>query len=449
MSAIVEEKTPGQRHPLSSQSMNSRCHLSYLLMVMNTHCSLFYQIGLFLLSSDDLIGYLGFYTPINHDVGKQICGLEKFFRVIMLVGVLQRKNYRRAIKEVVKRMTFTLQNSTIEKQRGVSRFLTAEGVTPAALLCRIVTVYGEDCVSDKPVRKCSAHFRAGRENLVDDPRSGQANSVITADLIDKVDYLVRNDRPVTLRMLAMKMDVSVGTVWTIVQEKWRYRKVCAQWAVDRQAQGTAYGASISISVSDIIRMLPNENFLVGADLNGHNPLWGYHRTNTRGVAIMDFLLANNLFINNSSDAPPTFTRNTDVATIIQACNKTFKIKKQPLTENPTWWTDKLEIEKKRIKALRRRAQRSSSEERSEKYLQWKTEAKKYMKKVKRAKNDGWKDLCTEAANPYGKHFKAAFRKTTIPSQLTVLNNISPEGGHQKIAQDILEQIFPFPNSTPS
>ncbi|KAF8766434.1 hypothetical protein HNY73_019499 [Argiope bruennichi] len=291
-------------------------------------------------------------------------------------------------------------------------------------------------------------------------------------------------------------------------------------------------------IQDIIRMLPNENFLVGADLNGHNPLWGYHSTNTRGVAIMDFLLANNLFINNSSDAPPTFTKNTDVgwpdltfcsqdmitkvaswevleepsfsdhqfiqttirtiitsrifdrfktlhrnhnkfqkqfqfhvekliniikncntqqelneftsllqATIIQACNKTFKIKNQPLTENPTWWTDKLEIEKKRIKALRRRAQRSRSEERSEKYLQWKTEVKKYTKQVKRAKNVGWKDLCTKAANPYGKHFKAAFRKTIHPSQLTVLNNISPEGGHQKIAQDILEQIFPLPNST--
>ncbi|KAF8769821.1 hypothetical protein HNY73_017428 [Argiope bruennichi] len=38
-------------------------------------------------------------------------------------------------------------------------------------------------------------------------------------------------------------------------------------------------------------------------------------------------------------------------------------------------------------------------------------------------------------------------KTIHPSQLTVLHNINPEGGHQEIAQDILEQIFPFP--TPS
>lgn len=126
-------------------------------------------------------------------------------------------------------MAFTLQNSTIEEQRGVIRFLTAEGVKPANIHRRMLTVYGEGCVSDKSVRKWSARFRAGRESLVDDPRPGQANKIITADLIDKVDDLVRSDRRLTLRMLAMKVDVSLGTMWTIVHDRLRYRKVCAQW----------------------------------------------------------------------------------------------------------------------------------------------------------------------------------------------------------------------------
>ncbi|XP_049528818.1 uncharacterized protein LOC125947660 [Dermacentor silvarum] len=51
--------------------------------------------------------------------------------------------------------------------------------------------YGEDCVSDKSVPWTSpwtsARIRAGCESLVNDPRPGQANTVITADLIDKVD----------------------------------------------------------------------------------------------------------------------------------------------------------------------------------------------------------------------------------------------------------------------
>ncbi|KAF8791822.1 Protein GVQW3 like protein [Argiope bruennichi] len=93
----------------------------------------------------------------------------------------------------------------------------------------MVTVYGEDCVSDKSVRKWSARFRAGRESLVDDPRQGQANTVITADLINKMDDLVRSDRRVILRMLAVKVDVSVGTVWTIIHDRFLYRKVCEQW----------------------------------------------------------------------------------------------------------------------------------------------------------------------------------------------------------------------------
>ncbi|KAH7937966.1 hypothetical protein HPB49_018348 [Dermacentor silvarum] len=74
--------------------------------------------------------------------------------------------------------------------------------------------YGEDCVSDKSVPWTSpwtsARIRAGCESLVNDPRPGQANTVITADLIDKVDDRVRSDRRVTLGML-------------------RYGKVCAQW----------------------------------------------------------------------------------------------------------------------------------------------------------------------------------------------------------------------------
>ncbi|KAF8794539.1 hypothetical protein HNY73_002513 [Argiope bruennichi] len=67
------------------------------------------------------------------------------------------------------------------------------------------------------------------DSLVDDPRPDQANTVITADLIDKVEDLVRSQPGVKLRMLAVKVDVSIGTMWAIVHDRLRYRKVCAQW----------------------------------------------------------------------------------------------------------------------------------------------------------------------------------------------------------------------------
>jgi len=74
-------------------------------------------------------------------------------------------------------MVFTLQNSMIEEQRAVIRFLTAEGVKPAAIHHRMTTIYGENYVSNKSVRKWSVHFQIGHECLVDDPRPGLANTV--------------------------------------------------------------------------------------------------------------------------------------------------------------------------------------------------------------------------------------------------------------------------------
>ncbi|GFW68102.1 hypothetical protein TNCV_1879841 [Trichonephila clavipes] len=117
---------------------------------------------------------------------------------------------------------------------------------------KALTKSGVQMMRQSSVRKWSARFRVGRESVGDDQRLGQANTVITSDLIDKVDDLVRSDRRVTLRMLALKVDVSYGTVWTIVRDRLRFRKVCAAWVpkqLNRPAKGTAYGTSTATSVS--------------------------------------------------------------------------------------------------------------------------------------------------------------------------------------------------------
>ena len=67
-------------------------------------------------------------------------------------------------------------------------------------------------MSDKSVKKWSVNFRVGRESLVDDPRPGQVKTVITVDLIVKMDDLVRSDCHATLRMLAKEVDVNFGAV---------------------------------------------------------------------------------------------------------------------------------------------------------------------------------------------------------------------------------------------
>ncbi|GBM64467.1 hypothetical protein AVEN_194228-1 [Araneus ventricosus] len=260
-----------------------------------------------------------------------------------------------------------------------------------------------------------------------------------------------------------------------------------------------------LEIQEIISCLPREKIFIGADLNGHNTLWGYNDVDSRGTAIEEFILANNLFINNSSDAPPTFTRNTskgwpdlslctqqmigEIAnwevleerlsatistsksrsihpnsqnekdineatyllqnSVIEACNKSYHTKNQNRSPTPNWYTQDLEVGKNRLKALRRRAQRAPQDQRNSRFQFHREELKKYMRKVKTAKNSVRKSFCTKASNPYGTHYKAAFRKAIKPAELIALNNHDPSRNHLKIAQDILEKIFPHPANSNS
>ncbi|GBN37634.1 hypothetical protein AVEN_139989-1 [Araneus ventricosus] len=54
---------------------------------------------------------------------------------------------------------------------------------------------------------------------------------------------------------------------------------------------------------------------------------------------------------------------------------------------------------------------------------------------------GWRKFCSAASHPYGKQYKAAFRKSVFPSQIPYLLNGDPKGSLQEAAQNILDQIF--------
>ncbi|GFV81732.1 nudC domain-containing protein 1 [Trichonephila clavipes] len=136
-----------------------------------------------------------------------------------------------------------------EEQQSVIRFLAAEGEKPASIHRQMVTVYEEKCVSDKSVRKWSARFRSGHESVGDDQSSGQASTVITSDLIDNMDDLVRSDRCVTLRMLMLKVDVSYESVDNCTGCDFGRCMPLGSEAAHRPTKGTVYGTSTVTSVS--------------------------------------------------------------------------------------------------------------------------------------------------------------------------------------------------------
>ncbi|GFU10221.1 histone-lysine N-methyltransferase SETMAR [Trichonephila clavipes] len=111
----------------------------------------------------------------------------------------------------------------------------------------------------KALIKCSVQMMR-QSSVGDHQRQGQSNTAITSDLIDKVDDLVRSDLRVTLRMLALKVDVSYGTVWTIVQDRLRFRKVFAAW-VPKQFTNQQKELRMGLALQHLFRYQEDPSFM--------------------------------------------------------------------------------------------------------------------------------------------------------------------------------------------
>jgi len=82
----------------------------------------------------------------------------------------------------------------------------------------MTTVYGEHALSLIRVQDWHEHFREGRESLQDNEWSGQSHSIITDDLIQRVDQISRENRRVKMNAISKNIDVNYGSVQTVIKE---------------------------------------------------------------------------------------------------------------------------------------------------------------------------------------------------------------------------------------
>jgi len=68
------------------------------------------------------------------------------------------------------------QVCTIEEQRGVVRFLWAEGVKPVEIHRRMSAHYGESTMSQRKVYEWAKRFKSGRTRVSDEGRSGRPST---------------------------------------------------------------------------------------------------------------------------------------------------------------------------------------------------------------------------------------------------------------------------------
>jgi hypothetical protein len=87
------------------------------------------------------------------------------------------------------------------KKKRTIKFCFKTGKTATKTFQLIKQAYGENALSRTRVFEWYARFRDGRENLVDDERSGRPTAVRTPGMIETVRELILTDCRMTLRMM--------------------------------------------------------------------------------------------------------------------------------------------------------------------------------------------------------------------------------------------------------
>ncbi|GBO31777.1 hypothetical protein AVEN_79776-1 [Araneus ventricosus] len=118
-------------------------------------------------------------------------------------------------------------NSSRSAQIAVIQYLRTEGEHASQICRKMKEVYGEQCLSRCTMFRWCRRYEAGRANIKDLVHLGQV--VINSATILVVAELIRQNRRITTREIAVELSISKVTVHHIIHKKLGYGKVCAEW----------------------------------------------------------------------------------------------------------------------------------------------------------------------------------------------------------------------------
>ena len=114
------------------------------------------------------------------------------------------------------------------EQRINLKFLVHLRKTPTEALKLLQEVYGDDTISRTRLFEWHRRFKEGREEVEDNHRSGRPSTSRTDENVERVKQNVRNDRRLTVIMIADEFGMNSERVWRIITEDLGMRKICAK-----------------------------------------------------------------------------------------------------------------------------------------------------------------------------------------------------------------------------
>lgn len=100
---------------------------------------------------------------------------------------------------------------------------------PSEIVERLHGVFGDSAESKSTVYRWVDRFKAGRTSLEDDPRCGRPITAVSDTNIAAVEKLVMDDRRITIREIAITIDIGLRQVHEILHIHLGLSKVSARW----------------------------------------------------------------------------------------------------------------------------------------------------------------------------------------------------------------------------
>ena len=113
--------------------------------------------------------------------------------------------------------------------RVVIRYLYLKGKTGKEIDGELVDVYRSSAPSYAQVKFWVGEFKRSRTSLEDEARSGHPMDSTDEEMCKKVRDLVYFDRRIQVEEIAQALDISHGSVLTILHDRLGRRKLTARW----------------------------------------------------------------------------------------------------------------------------------------------------------------------------------------------------------------------------
>jgi len=122
-----------------------------------------------------------------------------------------------------------IKNSTRENQRYYIWICWKNGKEAVDIHKDLVVAEGDKALTKSTIYRWIEAFKAGKSSIEDAPRFGRPCEAVTDSNVAKIKTLISDDPHITVEGIQHVVDISVGSIETILHTKLHAHKVCSKW----------------------------------------------------------------------------------------------------------------------------------------------------------------------------------------------------------------------------